>query len=221
MEIYTKGWRNGSWGYHGDDGNCFHKHGNKTFGQLSTFGNDDEEETVGCGLIRRGRDLVLFFISPKAEHESIKLLNRNGAAPELFPVVGVDSHRVFSVNFGWEKPFKHSYVGLFRKKREIVSMVSIREHRRSEMTQFIIPTVIQLNSPYGNDGYSSSDGFDSSGTSISSADEDMSSFSESTSYPNSSSSMSISDDEEGYDDGVEASWSSRKVSRNTIKSNST
>lgn len=40
------GWEGGSWGYHGDDGNCFHNSNcGKNYGPKYTTG-----DVVGCGI---------------------------------------------------------------------------------------------------------------------------------------------------------------------------
>uniref|UniRef100_A0A7S3LPJ5 SPRY domain-containing protein n=1 Tax=Aplanochytrium stocchinoi TaxID=215587 RepID=A0A7S3LPJ5_9STRA len=125
------GWRHGSWGYHGDDGKCFHRTLNQGFGELETFGLESKRHSVGCGLIRCPESpltMILFFISPSFAHQSVNIqlsydqqfgVGIRNLKNFLCPTFGVDSHRSFSVNFGMLEPFTHSYTKILSLEHEI------------------------------------------------------------------------------------------------------
>lgn len=97
------GWDSSSYGYHGDDGNFFHRNGTgREFGP--TFGVGS---TVGCGVWRNHRTQT----SQVAFTNDGQLLTTEDGIPcrhvDWYPVVGLDSPNVIHINFGQE-PFAFS-----------------------------------------------------------------------------------------------------------------
>ncbi|DBA01319.1 TPA: hypothetical protein N0F65_001824 [Lagenidium giganteum] len=101
------GWDRNSYGYHGDDGNLFHRHGRgHPFGP--SFGVGD---TVGCG-VRRG----MAEQRSTACKEVLLDPDRNCVDADVecsheawYPIVGLDCADVIHMNFGQE-PFRYDDV---------------------------------------------------------------------------------------------------------------
>jgi len=95
------GWRRGSYGFHSDDGKKFGgDHGlGKSYSK--PFGIND---TVGCGI--NFRDNVIFF-TRNGKFLGVAFLISD-TLHEIWPVIGVDTLEIVSVNFG-AQPFKYKF----------------------------------------------------------------------------------------------------------------
>ncbi|RIB10902.1 concanavalin A-like lectin/glucanase domain-containing protein, partial [Gigaspora rosea] len=88
------GWDDGSWGYHGDDGNFFHSRDYYRYGPL--FSTSD---TIGCCL--NFKNNTVFYTKNGINLGSIAFRNLKGT---LYPCVGLRSQSgSIEVNFGSRK----------------------------------------------------------------------------------------------------------------------
>lgn len=96
------GWEKDSYGYHGDDGGCFHNNGaGKAWGERFNPG-----DVIGCGVnfekngevfwTKNGKFLGIAYIGPQAD--------------AYYPAIGVENDgAIFRVNFG-KTPFQFSFI---------------------------------------------------------------------------------------------------------------
>ncbi|RIB09571.1 concanavalin A-like lectin/glucanase domain-containing protein, partial [Gigaspora rosea] len=88
------GWDDGSWGYHGDDGNFFHSGDYYPYGPLFSTG-----DTIGCCL--NFTNNTVFYTKNGISLGSIAFRNLKGT---LYPCVGLRSQGGYiEVNFGSRK----------------------------------------------------------------------------------------------------------------------
>jgi len=94
------GWTSGSYGFHSDDGKKFGGQG-AGYSYSKPFGIND---TVGCGI--NFRENVIFF-TRNGEFLGVAF-HISDYFDELWPVIGVDTLEIVSVNFG-AQPFKYKF----------------------------------------------------------------------------------------------------------------
>ena len=121
------GWDRFSYGYHGDDGNKYHQSGIGTaFGPSFSCG-----DTIGCGIDYINQSI---FYTKNGDFIGTAFTHVSGA---LYPVVGVDSSDIISVNFGLS-PFlfdvdsyeKHVVEKKTRRKTNATGKEEARERER-------------------------------------------------------------------------------------------
>ena len=96
------GWDKDSYGYHGDDGGCFHNNGaGKPWGERFNPG-----DVIGCGINYEGKGEVFWT-------KNGKFLGVSHIGPQAdvyYPAIGVENNgAIFRVNFG-KTPFQFSFV---------------------------------------------------------------------------------------------------------------
>jgi len=94
---YQPGWLRNSYGYHSDDGNAFHIAGKK---YASKFGAGD---TIGVGV-----DFLNNHIFFTKNGQPLDVAFTNIYHRELYPVVGLDSNDIVTLNFG-STPFAYNF----------------------------------------------------------------------------------------------------------------
>eukprot|EP01130_Rhizamoeba_saxonica_P003814 TRINITY_DN1581_c0_g1_i2.p1 TRINITY_DN1581_c0_g1~~TRINITY_DN1581_c0_g1_i2.p1 ORF type:complete len:564 (+),score=102.85 TRINITY_DN1581_c0_g1_i2:41-1693(+) len=102
------GWKNGTWGYHGDDGNYFNGHGfGYRWGPLYTTG-----DIIGCGVDWNTNALFFTKNGEFIGNTNDKIMRIS----KLYPIIGLHSHgEKVQVNFG-EKPFVFDIVSKINKE---------------------------------------------------------------------------------------------------------
>jgi ankyrin repeat protein len=102
MEQKQPGWDKDSYGYHGDDGGCFHNNGSgKAWGERFNLG-----DVIGCGINYEGSGEVFWTKNGKF----LGVSHIGPQAAQYWPAIGVENDgAIFRVNFG-KTPFQFSFV---------------------------------------------------------------------------------------------------------------
>ncbi|KAK3989251.1 hypothetical protein QBC44DRAFT_87229 [Cladorrhinum sp. PSN332] len=132
--LRAPGWEPESWGYHGDDGNCFAaQNSGKPYGPK--FGPGD---TVGCLLnFRKGH--ILFTKNGRELKVAFRDINFKDIKGKLYPVVGLKKHgdHIWA-NFG-QVPFMFDIDGYMKKQIDMVAndilVADTRKHLAPDLTE--------------------------------------------------------------------------------------